>query len=46
VALGVLTLLTNVSVPLAAAHQAVAVLVFSAALYLVHCLRQSAASAR
>lgn len=46
VALGVLTLLTKVPVALAAAHQAVAVLVFSATLYLVHSLRQSPAATR
>jgi cytochrome c oxidase assembly protein subunit 15 len=46
VGLGVLTLLTKVPVALAAAHQAVAVVVFSAALYLVHCLRQSPAATR
>lgn len=42
VALGVLTLLAKVPLALASAHQAVAVLVFSAALYLVHSLRETA----
>jgi len=39
VALGIATLLTGVAVPLAAAHQAVAVLVFVAALATNHALR-------
>ena len=39
VALGIATLLLVVPVPLAAAHQAVAILLFTVALYLVHSLR-------
>jgi heme a synthase len=42
VTLGILTLLAHVPIVLAAAHQAVAVLVFTAALYLVHSLRDAA----
>jgi len=40
VSLGIMTLLLRVPVHLAAAHQAVAVLVFTAAIYLCHGLRQ------
>jgi len=39
VSLGILTLLNSVPFALAASHQAVAMLLFSAALYLNHCLR-------
>ncbi len=46
VALGIMTLLTRVPIALAAAHQAVAVVVFSAALYLAHSLRATDAPAR
>ena len=42
IALGIATLLLVVPVPLAAAHQAGAVLVFAAALYAAHALRQNA----
>ena len=42
VALGVFTLLYGVPIVLAAAHQAVAVLLFTAALNLTHCLRDTA----
>ena len=42
IALGIATLLLVVPVPLAAAHQAGAVLVFTAALYAAHALRQNA----
>ena len=40
IALGIATLLLVVPIPLAAAHQAGAVLVFAAALYAAHSLRQ------
>ncbi len=46
VALGIMTLLAQVPIVLAAAHQAVAVVVFSAALCLVHGLRETDAPAR
>jgi cytochrome c oxidase assembly protein subunit 15 len=39
VSLGILTLLYVVPTALAATHQAVAILLFTAALYLAHCLR-------
>lgn len=42
IALGVSTLLLVVPIPLAAAHQAVAMLLFTVALYLCHGLRKSA----
>ncbi len=42
VSLGVLTLLSHVSVPLAAAHQAVGLLLVTASLVLLHSLRESA----
>ena len=41
VALGITTLLLVVPIPLAAAHQAVAMLLFTVALYLCHGLRKS-----
>ena len=44
VTLGILTLLYYVPTALAATHQAVAMLLFTAALYLAHCLRDSLAS--
>jgi len=44
VSLGILTLLYYVPTALAATHQAVAMLLFTAALYLAHCLRDSFAS--
>ena len=40
VALGILTLLLGVPIALAAAHQGVAMLLFTALLYLVHSLRK------
>jgi len=42
IALGIATLLLHVPVPLAAAHQAGAVLLFSAALFTAHTLRRAA----
>ena len=42
-ALGVATLLLVVPIPLAAAHQAGAVIVLSAAIVLRHCLRRAIA---
>jgi len=42
VSLGILTLLYVVPTALAATHQAVAILLFTAALYLAHCLRDGA----
>ena len=45
IALGILTLLYFVPTLLAATHQAVAMLLFTAALYLTHCLRDSVANA-
>jgi cytochrome c oxidase assembly protein subunit 15 len=41
IALGIATLLSGVSLPLAAAHQAGAVLVFAAALNVAHALREA-----
>ena len=41
VSLGVLTLLMHVPIALAASHQATAMLLFTAALYVVHCLRSA-----
>ena len=41
VALGILTLLNSVPFALAASHQAVAMLLFTAALYLSHCLQDT-----
>jgi cytochrome c oxidase assembly protein subunit 15 len=41
VSLGILTLLYFVPTALAATHQAVAMLLFTAALYLAHCLRDA-----
>jgi cytochrome c oxidase assembly protein subunit 15 len=40
VALGIATILNGVPIALAAAHQAVAMLLLTAALYLVHSLRK------
>ena len=44
VSLGILTLLYFVPTALAATHQAVAMMLFTAALYLAHCLRDSVAN--
>jgi len=41
VSLGVLTLLKHVPIALAASHQATAMLLFTAGLYVVHCLRSA-----